>query len=121
LNDQFETIQDNATGGAGEGEPALPVGDIQDYVEASIGTFANFVTDVEDIPETATGRQNGVFSNDFDCMEYLRDGGLVGWEQVSPGEWELRPIGWVYVLRVVDPDTSEVEYEVWIDEETKGS
>jgi len=120
MPDQFDNIQGNATGGAGEGEPALPVGDIQDYMEGAIASFANFVTSPDDIPETATGRPNGIFTSDFDIAQYLSEGGLVGWEMTSPDVWEMRPIGWVYVLQVIDEDTGEVEYQVWIDEDTNG-
>jgi len=120
MPDQFTNIQGNATGGAGEGEPALPVGDIQDYVELAISGFANFVTSLDDIPQTATGRPNGIFSNDYDLAEYLHRGGLIGWEMTTPDVWVMRPIGWVYVLRVIDPDTGEVEYQTWIDEDTNG-
>ena len=116
----YDEVQDNATGGAGEGEPALPVGGIELYVDSKIDSFANFVTDPGDIPTTATGRANGVFFDTFSLLRYLENGGLVGYVNVDPvsGIGEPVPIGWVYVLKKVDPTTGEIQYEVWIDEET---
>lgn len=119
-DNQFDAIQNDATGGAGEGEPALSTGDIQNYSEGIMSGYSNFVTDVGDIPVTATSRANGVFTTEYDVFQYLATGGLVGWEEVSPGEWEARPIGWAYVLRTQpnENDPDQIFYEVWIDEDT---
>lgn len=120
MADQYENIQMNATEGAGEGEPASSVPEIEAYVDARIAGFVNLVTDIEEIPVSATSRANGIFYDDYSLLQYLQEGGLVGYIENPPGsgEYDPVPIGWVYVYKNVDDDTGEVQYEVWIDEDT---
>lgn len=120
MTDQFTNIQMDATEGAGEGEPASSVSAIEAYVDTQIASFVNLVEDTSEIPVSATSRANGIFYDDYALLQYLQEGGLVGYIQNPPGsgEYDPVPIGWVYVYKNVDANTGEVSYEVWIDEDT---
>lgn len=113
MSDQFQNIQDWATGDAGEGEPALPVSDIRANVEADIAALGTMAFSLDDIPDSATARPNGVFLSYDDLYQYLENGGLVF---LNPDTGKPTPNPIVHIFAYVDNDDFGIEYEVWIDE-----
>lgn len=114
MPDQFENFQDWVTGGAGEGEPALPVDEIKQAMEDDIASLGTFHTSLDDMPSTANGRPNGTFYDYDDLYRYLSDGGLIildDLEQPVPN-----PI--VHILQRWNADYDQYEYETWIDDDT---
>lgn len=114
MPDQFQNFQDWVTGGAGEGEPALPVDDIKAAMEEDLSSLGTFHTSLDDMPATATERPNGTFYDYDDLYRYLSDGGLIilnELEQPVPN-----PI--VHILEFYNEDYDQTEYEVYIDEDT---
>lgn len=114
--DFAQSTQEWATGGGGEGDPADSVVDIRATLDAEISTFANLVTDVNDVPSTARERYTDFFSPD-DLEGYLSQGGLLHAASNSPKDFNVNDI--LYVLRY-EPfsDTDDVIYRLWIDDDT---
>lgn len=110
-----DNVQGWATGGGGEGDPALSSSDIQQNMNDVVSQFGQFTQYFGDIPDTASVRPNGVFFDPDDLMEYLQSGGLL-FLNPDTGEPTPNPIVWIY--QNVDPDTGEIEYEVYIDDES---
>lgn len=115
MPDQAQNIQDWATGDAGEGEPALSVSDIRANMEADISQLGTLTYFQADIPDTATGRPNGIFQDYSDMLQYLESGGLV---LLDPLTNLPVPNPLITIYANVDPDDGTVEYEVWIDTDT---
>lgn len=114
MPDQFENFQDWVTGGGGEGDPALPIGDIQQAMEDDLASLGTLHYDLSDMPETATERPNGTFFDYDDLKQYLDDGGLLFLNDI--GQPIPNPI--VHILRFYDEDYDVEKYEVYIDEDT---
>lgn len=110
-----EDLQGWVTGGGGEGDPALPVSDIQDNLDAEISLIANFHTSTTTLPSDATSRANGVFSNPSDVEEYLDGGGLVFRD--GAGFYAVNPI--VHVVRQFNDTWGDYLYYVYI-QDTSG-
>jgi hypothetical protein len=111
---QFNDFQDWVTGGAGEGEPALPLDEIQQAMEDDIASLGTLHTSLDDMPATASERPNGTFYDYSDLERYLSDGGLVIQNELEQNV--PNPI--VHILRTYDEDYDAYEYEVYIDEDT---
>lgn len=114
MTDQFENFQSWVTGGAGEGEPALPVDDIQQAMEDDLSALGTLHTDLSNMPETATERPNGTFFDYDDLRQYLDDGGLL----LLDGDGLPIPNPIVHIYRFYDEDYDVERYEVYIDEDT---
>lgn len=110
-----DSVQNWATGGGGEGDPSLSSDDIQQNMDNTVSLFGNFTEFQGDIPSSASGRPNGVFFDPDDLMEYLQSGGLL-FLNPDTGEPTPNPIVWIY--KDTDADTGEVEYQVFIDDES---
>ena len=105
---------------SGDDTPGTPTeGDAQIRArhDAIAAQMATFHTDETTLPPGASYRPNGSFYNLFDLADYLQRGGLLILD--ASGNPQPHPI--VHIVRLLDPDTNEVEYETYIDEDTDGT
>lgn len=109
LDERSEHIQSMATGGAGEGEPALSVSEIRAALVAEIGQMSEIVT-IDNLPTDASIRANGFFDDPLALEEYLVNGGLLAYDE----DGNRVKLGLVYVVEVVDPVDETVYYQVYI-------
>lgn len=111
---QYDDIQRNATTGGGEGDPASPVGDIEVYVEQILEGYGTTHYDLDNMPSSASGRPNGMFSDYHDLERYLDGGALVLRDE--NGEPIPNPVVHIYIHE--DEFYDGNIYEVWIDDDT---
>lgn len=113
MSDHSDHVLNWATGGAGEGEPALSSADIQANIEGDIALLGSLVFDFDDIPAGASERPNGTFSSYDDLYQYLENGGLV---IINPDTGEPTPNPLVVIYAHYNDEYDSYEYETWIDE-----
>ena len=87
---------------------------IQAKIEEDMATLGNIVTDLEDLPPTATSRANGVFTDAQSAMEYLDEGGLVAIDDMG----EYVPMSWVHFFQYFDEGIGTMVWEVWIEKDS---
>lgn len=87
---------------------------IQANIQADMASLGNVVTDLIDIPGTASARANGVFTETEAMMDYLETGGLVA--STDTGDYE--PMSFVYLYQRFDDVLNCLVWEVYIDEDT---
>lgn len=115
MSNHNDNLIDWVTGGGDEGDPAQSSTNVQSNLDGAAAQLGNLTGLMGDIPSTASARPNGTFFDPDDLMEYLQSGGLVFLDP-DTGEPIPNPIVWIY--RNVDTDTGQVEYEVYIDDES---
>lgn len=108
---QSEHIGRMADDGTGQ---VAPDSEIQANIAADFATLGTVFGDVNDIPDTASFRAAGRFTDPHAAAEYLELGGLV----IRDDQGNLQPIGFVYFLQYYDEILEDWVYEVWIDEDT---
>lgn len=86
----------------------------RDDFAASVGTLH---TSEATLPVGVSHRPNGTFSDAKDLADYLQRGGLL----ILDASRNPQPHPIVHILKIIDEDTDEVEYEVWIDEDTESA
>lgn len=100
---------------ADDGEGGLaPLPEVVQAIADSFTELGQVVTDVEDLPLTATIRPAGAFSDAESAKEYLDRGGLL----VVDDEKNVEPIGFVWFLQEWDPVLEQYVWTVYIDENT---
>ena len=110
LDDRSETVQSQATGGAGEGEPALSVAEIRAELDAEFGNLGEIV-EPGDLPTDASIRANGMFDDPAALEDWLVNGGLIGYD----AEGNIVKLGLCYLTLEQDPiDLYGWYYQVWI-------
>lgn len=109
LDDRAQNIQDTATGGAGEGEPALSVAEIRAALADQFGALAELTT-VESLPPDTSIRANGYFDDPEALEDYLVQGGLLAYD-VDGNPVKL---GLAYVVEAYDPVDDTYYYQVYI-------
>ena len=114
MSDQFRDIQDWATTGGGEGDPAQSEPEIETYVDTFFDQLGTLTDNPADIPGSATARPRGAFTDYNDMFNYLQSGGLTAFS----GGGGLIPNPIVYILKQDAPGSDKIIYEVWIDDET---
>lgn len=114
MPDQFDDIQDWATVGGGEGDPAQSHDEIEAYVDTFFAQLGTLTEDSGDIPGSATSRPRGAFSDFNDMVAYLDSGGLT----IYDGSGNLVPNPIIFILKSTPPGFDTSIYEVWIDEDT---
>lgn len=87
---------------------------IQSHIDDAFGTLGMVVADVGDIPDSASLRPAGRFTDAHDAEEYLERGGLV----LRDENGDTFPFPWVYFFRYFDDVLQEDVYEVWLDDDT---
>ena len=116
LDDRSSDIQSQATGGAGEGQPALSVSEIRAAIDAEFGTLGEVVTPSE-LPADASIRANGMFDDPAALEDWLVNGGLLAYD-VNGNPVKL---GLCYLTLEQDPiDQDEYYYQVWIRDSSEG-
>lgn len=88
--------------------------EIQAKIQEDMESLGNVVTDIGDIPGTASARANGVFTDAESAMEYLETGGLVA--STDTGDYE--PMSFVYLYQRFDAVLDCLVWEVYIDQDT---
>jgi len=107
----YDEIQSWATGGGGEGDPALSSSQINDYLDGLIGQFATLHDDTTTLPEYAEERPNqGPFTTLQDLVQYFGSGNLLLEDEF--GQPIVNPLLHI-VARYSDQLESEV-YDVYI-------
>ena len=112
MPDQYNDIQDWATEGGGEGDPASSASSIQNYVESFISDLGTLHNDTSTLPTTSSERANGTFYDLNDLIRYLDGGGLIFRDE--DGEFVPNPI--IHIVRTEDEFYDKVLYTVWIDD-----
>jgi hypothetical protein len=116
MPENLQNWMDWVTGitGADAPDPILTQPEIEAIVDGVVATFGNFHTDPSELPASATSRPRGIFSDPNDLLNYLADGGLVGFDEFD----QPLPLPIVHILKTIADDSTNIEYEVWIDEES---
>lgn len=114
MPDNIQDWMDWATGitGADAPDPILTQAEIEAIVDGVVATYGNYHTDPSTLPESATSRPRGIFTDPHDLLNYLADGGLVGFDEFD----QPMPLPIVNILKTIAEDSGNIEYEVWIDE-----
>lgn len=115
MPNQYDDIQEWATEGGGEGDPASSASEIQTYVESDFANLGTLHDDDTTLPGTATGRPNGIFADYHDVLDYLESGGLV---ILDPDTGDPIPNPIVHIVKRESEYHDWIDYEVWIDEES---
>lgn len=111
---QSQNVQDWATGGAGEGQPALSVSNIQTEFDDLISSFANLTSDIGDVPTSARERYKD-FLDPSDLTEYLQEGALLHSASNAPNDYNVNQILWVQKT-IPFPGEDDIVYRLWIDD-----
>ena len=116
MADNIQDWMDWATGitGADAPDPILTQAEIEQIVDDVVATYGTFHTDTSTLPETATSRPRGIFTDPHDLLNYLADGGLVGFDEFDAP----MPLPIVHIVKTIADDRNNIEYEVWIDDDT---
>jgi hypothetical protein len=114
MSDQYDDIQEWATLGGGEGDPAASSADIQGYIGGVLSDLGNIHADVSTVPVTSSERANGVFFDVNDLIRYLDGGALV----YRDGDGNFIPNPIVHIVKSVDEFSDNELYTVWIDDES---
>ncbi len=101
-------MSDDGVGGLAS--PAV----IEAAIADSFDDIANVVTDVGDLPSTATIRPAGSFTDAESARQYLETGGLL----TSDGAGNTEPLSFVWVLEEFDDILNQTVWTVYIDQET---
>lgn len=94
------------------GLASLP--DVEQSVSDSFEELAQVVTDVSELPGTASIRPSGSFTDAESAKEYLDRGGLLAVDSLG----NVEPIGFVYLLKEYDEVLEMYTWTVWIDDDT---
>lgn len=115
LDKRSQWVQSEATGGAGEGEPALSVAAIRAEIDAEFAEMGEVVLEAN-LPTDASIRANGFFDDPLALEEYLVNGGLLAYD----GDGNRVKLGLVYIVETVDIVDESTYYQVYIRDSSEG-